>query len=48
MQGISLVAENQLASQEGLCAMEWVCNETLKEWQVILTSKMHYSKGIKP
>ena len=30
MQGISLVAENQLGTQ-GLCAIDWVCNETLKK-----------------
>jgi hypothetical protein len=46
MQVISLVAENQLAFQ-GLYAMEWVCNENLKKWHVILTSKIHYSKVIK-
>jgi hypothetical protein len=29
MRGISLIADNRLASQEGLCSMEWVSKKTV-------------------
>ena len=36
MRGISWLADNRLASQEGLCSMEWVskCYMNIKQWHV--------------